>query len=414
MLLSLKLHAQVSTAIVKRYPANTVSRLQSLMKRVSLPLEKQEQVALFFNSQDRKAEEIRNHGGSAEQIEECYRIQPQQYAMMLTPVQYIEYSNSQLSSISSPLIKAILYRYKLGLNEKQVIALVEALSNKATNGNQLSATSPQNEFTKLRSVLSKDQADKYCVVVNMSRSAAITNAAWNRIKNQRLGNLNDSANTCKEIYNYQLEQFAKIDREAYYRHTGNTDSLKKISTLSKPYILWKLDAYEGTLPKSLMTAAMGMRTQIKLSEAQVDSLLKQTILYERDRTAFTVAYPGLTYNEIFPQGTATMKILTDTQYNQFLQIKNAVISVSKAKLDWNNLKKAGLTSGSDSAATCKQNQDYELKLLVATERYNNEKVQANLFQKQFIADHKPALLRKLETMNDAATINKHTKDTFAW
>ncbi len=311
----------------------------------------------------------------------------------------------------SPISYIFKHRTELNLTPKQIVTL----SGQQNKINNLRKTLSTQEFQRtedayLRLVLNKDQYRYFLTNYNKNRALSRSVDEWRQLVDFKLNKGLDSAKVVIGFYDFEMGRLSALVES---RYAGNTkDSLDILAKFnqSRPFILWKLDAYNERLRSSQFYYAIENRAQLNLYDTQIDSLLTRHIELERKRYDFAKRYKDVPYNSTKFESENIFKILNPSQYLTYLTIKNQPRALLIADNEWQALKKAGLVNkSSDSTKINNENKLYELHVLVARESLSDDKPSAVA-----IRSSKPLLLKKLEQINSTITANKNLKNSFAW
>ncbi|GGI25222.1 hypothetical protein [Pedobacter mendelii] len=410
-------NAQVNTEVLKKYPAQTISRLQSVLNRVNLSSEKQEKLANYFNQQNNNAELRLKQGASSQEISSYYTLDTKQLAKILSPLELNDFNTSDQTKYRSELVKAIRFRQQLALSIPQTNTLLQEISKETAPEVEDIQKFKKIEFDKLKQVLNESQFKNYFMVASQDSALRTIKTYFRQLKKYNLVKVSDSSKLCDELLKYTLNQFADLEKTRNYNPDG-MDSVSLYHTLYRPYILWKLDVYNNTLPWWVWNQGGRIvinRKKLNISDIQVDSLLMNNIALEKKKWANKSRYSNEFINVWSEQVASIIRTLNESQYNQYLELKFYRQSLYNADQDWAGLKNAGLVNAqTDSAKVMTENTSYELKALVANEKAYYTQKQKDLFAKQAVENMKPELLKRLDAIRNENANNQRTKSSLAW
>ena len=168
------------------------------------------------------------------------------------------------------------------------------------------------------------------------------------------------------------------------------------------------------LPASQFTSILKDRKDLSLSGKQVDSLITYVSILEKQKLAYKSKNAYQKYDPSQFEAKAIIRTLNPTQYDTYLKKKNQANAVVNEKKKWAKLKQYGLDAGVDSIQTNRELINYELKLLVANERYHNDDSPQNAELKKVVEHNKPPLYKKLELAVATTPANIAAKKALAW
>lgn len=410
-------HAQVNSEVLRKYPAQTIGRLQSVLNRVNLSSDKQEKLANYFNQQNNNAELRLKQGASPEEISSYYTLDTKQLAKILSPLELNDFNISDQTKYKSEFAKAVRYRQQLALSVSQTNILLKEISKETAPQVEDIQNFKKIEFDRLKQVLNEAQFKNYFIVASHDSAARTIKTYFRQLKKYNLVKASDSLKLCDELLKYTINQFADLEKTRNYNPDG-MDSVSLYHTLYRPYILWKLDVYNNTLPWWVWNQGGRIvinREKLKISDVQVDSLLMNNIALEKKKWVNKSRYSNEFVNVWSEQVASIIRTLNESQYNQYLELKFYRQSLYNADQDWIGLKNAGLVNAqTDSVKVMKENMNYELKALVANEKAYYTRKQKDIFTKQAIENMKPELLKRLDAIKNENASNQRTKSSLAW
>jgi len=413
LLLPFAARAQVAPEIAKKFKANIVSRIYEVTSKVPLSFQKQLQLGMFFKKMDSLANVNIAKGASLEDVSQFYVTRPRDLKPILSPIELNDYTTLNYTS-ASKLAVAIKFRKDLKLTPTQVDSLLLRLNAMASRkpGNAFDVKGYEAE--SLGRLLNAEQCKSLMMIICKDRALFYTAADWQALKDFNLVKNPDSVEISNQNFNYEIVKQAFLNRPILAKNAFKDDSIRKSIDINKPRILLKLDAYKNTLPQSEFAYVSRYRKEIALTDTQIDSLLNKVIQLEHLRMDYANRnVTGKYYAKPFETENLNA-ILTPQQWDIYLKSKSQTKAELNAQNDWAKLHQAGLTKELDSVKTHQENFQYELNLLVATERLSFNKSQRNAFAVKDIEASKPSPLKKLDMINKNVADNESLKRTLAW
>jgi len=301
------------------------------------------------------------------------------------------------AQVPSRLVTALRYKDQLKLTTGQV----SKLKAQTVKLNDLKATvnTDTNKFIsdQLAAILSKEQYQAYLQFFRQVKADYWAKHNWQLLKELGLAKNIDSSRTYSQNFIYEINKANALEKAA---NSNNPDykSLIRDSVLTiRPLLLLKLDAYKNTLPKwSRFANVISFRNELNLSDNQVDSLISRFAKLEKIKLAYKFNHEKDNNSFKRIEFESILNELGIEKFDMYLSVKTQSQAVNRAKADWQNLQKYGLSQGLDSAKTNKEIQAYEVKWLIANERLAMNNSQKNAFDKKDIEDKRPQILKSLE------------------
>jgi len=400
----------------KKVPAYILNEVQEISGKTLLSVGSKQRLIEFFLTQDSLANLALLKGDEEIKLSKFYKIDDKNLKQLLTPKEWTAFAVYKQSSKLSDLIT---YRKEIGLKNHQVdtilnrIVSLKFLKDDLTryNVNPLPYVYDFEKKTILQT-LDRKQLFKYFEAKN--KVAALTNCRryWDDLYSYSLTGNQDKEKCIQELVVYEEKRLLAIDRAEYEKSFKN-DSLKVVEELSKPFILLKRFAFQNKLPQSRLTELISFRKDVKLSESQIDTLIKKIVKLELDKLDFlSKNNSGKFYSQPFEIAVIN-SLLNKGQLNDYIVLKNKSYAYTVAKKQWENLKKNGLSSELVESSTLKELANYNYQQLIAADHAKFDNSQQNLLLLKSIEGKKPQSLQLLDEFErnkkDAAL-----KKSFAW
>jgi len=143
--------------------------------------------------------------------------------------------------------------------------------------------------------------------------------------------------------------------------------------------------------------AVKYRQQLGLGSKEVSDLLKAS----KTEVALSGNEPELADNTTLTEGKALTEVLSQQQYNNFLQLLVKPIAIAQSNSSWVRLRKYGFVSGADSTKINSQNLEYFVKAGVIDARANNSELYTKIDSiRQTYFVFKPLNLWKLDMLDN--------------
>ena len=159
--------------------------------------------------------------------------------------------------------------------------------------------------------------------------------------------------------------------------------------------------------------AINNSKDLKISEAQLDSLRNTCIKIQKEKAVFYSKKTTLKYDSRPLEYECLTKILTNGQFNSLLTLALKERAAKIADDKWQLLEKEGMDKGLNMHSTKEQVCSFYLKRLIALERYLYDKPQQTA-QLKSIDTGKPQILLKLEAVRKNAALKNNIKGTLTW
>lgn len=208
-------------------------------------------------------------------------------------------------------------------------------------------------------------------------------------------------------------QLAIVDK-MYPLYTKTKDSL--ITTIKNQYesaIAVSQKRYGGSLPASQLTTLIKLRSNLNLTEAQVDSILAMAATIQAAKDTLAAKDPLAKYDSKPYESTVLPRILTEDQYARAMVLNNKSKAEQESQQDWKELENAGLAASYEKDSTIKQLTSYHIARACAAYRYSydREKQKASV---RAVDDKMPAALKALKNARKYNNPANGQKGNFKW
>ena len=407
--------AQLSQDILSRYPSSIVYRIYQIDSKTRLSPQQQKAFAEYFSKQEKQANaDVQNGNFSA--LENSYSIDGSFLRKTLSPLEYNDYRFTE-GDVSNQLIKAIKFRNRLQLSDDQITKLLTAAEKRESDidiessyddailedGELLTGVLTPDEYSELLSLMIKPIAERKNKLL------------WAKLIKYRIVSANDSAAVYTENEAYLLRTGISDARANNSLALHNKiDSIRGTYFSFKPLSLWKIDLLTNTLSSSQFGDALKERVVLKLTDSQIDTLIVCARILENDRISYESKETHKKYDATKYEARELIHILSTQQYESYLTIRKMPSAMTNEKKIWNRLKQYNLANSGDSVLYNRAMLDYELRLLVADERYHNDDSPENQRLKEEAEKNKPPIMKKLDMAVKSSTVNASTSKTLSW
>ena len=406
--------AQLSSKIVREYPAYVVYRLNDLNSTINLPEEKIIKIAQKLVLSDSLANESLKKGGSIAQLKLYYIIDKNFLKPILSPEELDHYGYALDNE--NRYLAALKFATTLNMESAQ-ISEIRKQNDSLSRISKLPAKETIEIYTKgLTGILKKEQYVALLKIIYQAQSEEETKKDWEKIiKLDLVADKKDRKEYIK-ILNYHIVKNAFLDKKADRYEKPKRDLLAKKMALGEPPILTHANILsEGTYISNKYSAIIKYEKELELSANQVDSLLlkykelEKTKLENKEKEATGDAIASLPseYENI-------AKILTPEQVKKWLIKKNKLLAKSEALKNWQKLEQEGLAKGLDKEQTVTDFTVYQLQFLVTKDKAMVYHTQENIFMKKEIEKRKPELLKQLDMISLKKSKSVKTKKELTW
>ena len=361
LIMPLLSQAQIVPEIAKKYPPNIVARIYEVTTRVKLSSQKQELLGRYFSAQDSLAKEAILKGLPASDINKYYTTRTESLKQILSPLELNDYITIK-DATATKFAVAVKYREQLGLDKSQIDSLFMQATFVRSNTKLSGSEIKKYEAEHLVRILKADQYKSLLLIINRERAATYANDAWQQAKQLGFATGIDSAKVVSEIVAYQDN---KIISNEYSETTGKPN----LAVIPEPFILKKLDVFNGNTSEKLLSSLIKYRAELHLTAKQVDDVVSYALQLEtwRASTLEKNAHANVDtkQNEVI---TIKRMLKTDEQYTKFLILKNLDQAKKYTMVDFVGLQKFGLLTHQDSIKTMSEILNYQTDILVAVER----------------------------------------------
>lgn len=388
-------NAQVAPEVMKRFSGSVVSRVYSVTSKVNLTTQKQLLLAHSFQQQDSLADAALTKGLSAAEVSKNYQNTKGIYSHVLSPLElkdYLDADNYFLDAVS----KAIKYRKDLNLNAEQTADLLKAEQTK----NQLKGNddfdAKKFENSNLIRILDK-KYKPFLLIKNRDRASHEADENWKQLKKLNLTKGLDSAYVVNDMKGYINNRYSELEYAFDTGSQARVNVLQKKLDLDKPFILEKLDAYNGRVKQSLYATAIKFRTELKLTDGQINTLINNISNLQFIIDANKAKNPPVIIDSKKMEGTQLLKILNNNQCNDYWVVTNQNKARTNTGNNWEQLKGFNLVNSSDSIQINSLNFNYEINKLAMIDRLSYTLTPVNLDSlKRRVETTKPKILWKLD------------------
>lgn len=171
----------------------------------------------------------------------------------------------------------------------------------------------------------------------------------------------------------------------------------------------KFIAFNHKAPKSSkLLQIISRKSYFQLSESQIESFIDFLALTRKNGAVKENNKEGVVGPDVF-----IAKTLNKEQYLKYLALENKDKASEKAKTDWQDAQKLGLTNGLDSASTLKVLTNYYTSRMIAQQRKDlkPEEQEGEAIQ---LKGAVPLLITKLKTARKKPNTEMALKKGFTW
>lgn len=411
-------NAQIAKELISKYPAFVIYRLNEITSKTGLSLQKQRTIAEYFLNQDRAAGKALLTGVSPSGLGKFYSDNDAYLKIVLSPLEYNDYIVTE-GTLDQQLQKVIKYRMELKLSNQQLSELMTTAKKNQTESDPLDASGTKNSIPAddsmvLTSILTKQQYSKFFYILVRQLSVRQTNESWKELKKSGLVVEADSS----KLYPKNMEYFIAantVEAQSFEALKRNKiDSIRESCFVFKPIILWKQDMLNSTMPASQFADVLKMRAILHITNKQIDSLLADAVKLQQIRKDYIASHPHQKFDAAMFEGKNLIRTMSSAQYTAYLKQKNMITAMTNEKKVWNRLKQYGLNTGIDSIKTNNELINYQLNLLVASERYHVDDSPENAEIRSKAERAKPPILKELDLAVKTNSGNAMAKKQLSW
>ena len=400
LLLPIISEAQIAPEIAKKFPPNVIARIYEVTTRVKLSSQKQELLGRYFNAQDSLAKEAIVKGLPPSDINKYYTTRAENLKQILSPLELNDYITIK-DATATKFAVAVKYREQLALDKLQIDSLFMQATFVRSNTRMSGSEIKKYEAEHLVRTLKADQYKSLLLIINREKATTYANDAWQQAKQLGFVTGIDSAKVISDIATYQGN---KIITNEYTATTGKPNT----TVIPKPFILKKLDVFNGNISEKLLSSLIKYRAELHLTTRQVDDIVSYALQLETWRASMleknAQANVDTKQNEVI---TVKRMLKTDELYTKFLTLKNLDQAKKYTMVDLVGLQKFGLLTHQDSIKTMSEILKYQTDILVAVERMGNSNTPGKVDSvKELYAANKPRILLKLAAYNNKLPLSQ--------
>ncbi len=299
------------------------------------------------------------------------------------------------------LATVLKYRSSLELNQAQTDTLLRKVTEaevlKADFGANHADPRPylkQLTMKSILSTLSQQQFERYLEEKHRLDTKSRAFVYWQELREKGLDKGMDKEEQLAIFEQYEFKRLIAADY-ADYQRIPLADSLKGAVLAAKPFILWKLDAYQGRLPSAELASLFKNRQMIGLRPGQADTLVLKSIELEILKNNWQRKYGTGLDPRPFERTTVT-QLLNSKQLILYTFARTGQRASASAYQLWLKIEEAGVTKGLDPVKEKKEVLNFEQRRLAADSRLYFENTPQNLVALKTIENAKPKSLRLLE------------------
>jgi len=399
-------------ATLENYPGYIQYRVYAVAKANQLNDEKILKIANYFENRDKQVQDMIKRQTPVAEITSLYNIEDQDLQKILSPKEFANYMVA--TSSNSMLLKAIALHSELSLSDSKVDTLLRWY-NTALSVASSAGIAKDWEERQLFTILSNDQL--YTLIKQTEKKQYDKQASlqWHKLVKLELSKGVDSNKFKRDYLDYQFKRsHAKIKLKVE-KSTGRKETVDMLLYSKNPFLMRKMELYEGTAPENtLFTDLMMARSTLKLNGAQVDSLVNCTyqlmsLILDYNKTPRSASYPSRRF-----EYKTMSRILTEEQFDNFLQIRYSPRAEGDALATWAELEKSNLITGLDKKKVLKELTAYELNKVISKVKSNTSRTREAAYEAKRAEASKPEILIALEGKKNTAMTNSDQKRSMAW
>lgn len=416
LLLTFATHAQVSLNVSKNYPAHIVYKIDDVLLKVKLDEDKQIKIAKKFQKIDSIANISLARGGTVERLKSYYNIDSKFLKTILSP--------EELDQFAYEVDKD--NRFLAALNSVSYTKLQMDQINKIRQLNDSLGTMPKKTLKetiqfqnwKLTKILHQEQYVALLKFIYKDQSLAEAKTDWERILKLKLNTPGKELEEFRKIVDYHLHKNSFLDKQADRFEKKKRDFLSLKATMMEPSLSIRAKILsDDRHANNKYASIIQYEKELKLSQAQIDSLLAKYIVFEkiiienRENVLKENLIPAIPLPSEFEN---IAKIITPEQTNQWLSLKNKNEAIKRGKESWAKLSSAELTKDLDKEKITKELSVYHLRYLVAAEKAKNWKTPESRFLVRDVEQKKPEILQQLDALTRSKAKSENAKNAMAW
>jgi hypothetical protein len=396
--------AQVSSEVIKTYPAYITSQVYQVVSKINISADKQIKLAQHFKKQDELAAIEAKNGRPAADIAEYYSTTTEGLRTILSAQEVGAYVIWNSNS-NSPFYVALQNITQLVLTEAQIDNILASLDKLS-----VLQLNPQFTFSKIREstalehILNKDQYQRYLILDR--QKGALTNSQndWLRLKAAGLVNVTDSIKINTENYNYELDKIILVDKATTTGSFTEIDKAKVLADVNRPFLLRKEDALAERFGGTKIADVFKVYKTLELTDKQIDDLVNALIELGKRNANYRKDHASGNYDSRAFQAEVLSRTLNKEQYDLFWFLRNKDTANSIVEEDIRNLKKYNLLDRVNLPDVQKELFDYQIQLLIISDLIGIDITNSdtNNMIRDEIRASKPKILLGLETSLEKA------------